>query len=140
MQAEKKILRTREREQNNPLPNGQVRVFRNPTEDKLNFDSPNFFDVIRWNEVPPEYISSPPYIKNFTVQEIKRNKVDNNVLKNSPNALNHSQHCEGKVKITSQAVENIIGKEKQEGNLVSGVKSREKYTSAKKTKKADFLR
>ena len=112
------ILQAYERYQNN---NGEVRIFTNPTEDQLNWNSPNFFHILRWKTLPAEYITLPPVLRHFTPYQLKKYLVDPSSL-NFPNFLCHSQKVEEMVKKTTESVTKNVGFEKQFGNFVTGNK------------------
>ena len=141
-QIQKKALkiileaRAREREQNT----GEIRLFETPTEDKLNFDAPNFFEVLRWNELKPEDITPPPLLSIYSDDELKES-LEGKPL-NVPRLLCHSQHVEGAVQKTTKSVTKNIGHANQKSNLVGAGSSREKYPHPgrnKKLKKEEFL-
>ena len=135
--ALKLILQARARERGKNT--GEIRYFILPTEDQLNFDAPNFFEVLRWNELEPEYITPPPLLRNFSDNELIESL--NGTPLNIPRFLCHSQHCENAVQKTTAAVTKNIGHTSQISNIVAAGSSREQYpkSNSQKLKNEDFL-
>ena len=137
--ALKIILEARERERANVT--GEIRYFINPTKDQLNLDAPNFLEVLKWNQLPLEYITPPPLFRNFSDDELKESLTGKPL--NIPRFLCHSQHCERNVQETTKSVTKNIGHENQKSSMIGANKSREKYPHpgrGKKLKKEDFLK
>ena len=130
--------RARQREQDT----GDVRYFINPTEDQLDFNAPNFLEVLKWNQLPLEYITPPPLFKSFSDEELIESIKPKGKPLNIPRYLCHSQHCEENVQKTTKSVTKNIGHNNQKSSLIGANESREKYPHpgrGKKLKKEDFL-
>ena len=130
--------RARERAENT----GEIRYFINPKEDQLNFDAPNFLEVLRWNQLPLDYITPPPLFKDFSDDELRESIKPKGKPLNIPRFLCHSQHCEGCILKTTKSVTKNIGYANQKSSIIGANSSREKYphpSRTKKLKKEDFL-
>ena len=80
--------------------------------------------LFRWNELPPEYITFPPVLRNFSNEELKEG------LKrglNLPDFPCHSRGNEMNVKQTSLSVAKNIGEEQQKSNIVTTNESRRSH-------------
>ena len=94
-----------------------------------------FFFLIRWNDLPEDYITFPPILRNFSNEELK-DGLKNGL--NLPDFPCHSRGNEMNVKQTSLSVAKNIGEERQKSNIVSTGESRKTNGSAKKFKKVDL--
>ena len=126
------ILRARAYELQKP-PN-YVRIFQNPLPSQLDYNSQNFFDVLLWDQLPNDYITPPPILRNFSNGDLKSSLIIDKI----PRFLCHSQGNEFHVANTTKAVSKKIGKEQQKSNIISTIQSRKNY-NCKKFKKCDDL-
>ena len=115
-----------------------IRYFKKPTLAQIDVNAPDFFNILRWDELPPEYVTFTPILKLFTIPQIRQCVTDMNFHKLLPQLVCHTQRCEEWVHKTSDAVTKNQGHEKQLGNMVAAGESR-MQNPLKKMKKIDHV-
>ena len=111
-----------------------VRPFFPPLADYINWDLENisFFDILKWTELPPEFVTPSPVMNIYTVDEVK--DYYNLIF---PDFKCHSQRCEADMKDIAETVFKNVGQEKQKTSLVCNIESRDTYNCTK-FRKEDF--
>ena len=112
-----------------------VRRFFPPNAHQINFDNLDnisFFDVLKWNELPDDFVTPSPVMNIYTVDEVE--DYDNLIF---PDFKCHSQKCEADMKDIAETVFKNVGQEKQKTSLVCNIESRDTY-SCTKFRKEDF--
>ena len=137
------IERARHRRLNNPTQN--VRLFKYPTQDMINFEADTIMELLNLTEIEannPEYITEPPLLMDLALEELREihqncvetgtyplkylcdetlNGGDQNFLtlgKNLASLKCHSIWNEKAVQMTTRAVKKHIGHDKQSGAII----------------------
>ena len=85
--AEEIILRARKYQSKQR--STEVRKFMKPWRALLNIEAENAFDILRWNELPEEYISAPPILSEISNRDLKKITLnDVPALKSHSQAIN----------------------------------------------------
>ena len=117
---------------NNHKDRTDVRKFTLPEDHQIRDNVRNFFTVLDWRSLDPEYVTPPPVLSIYTDEELR--DYNNLVL---PNFKNHNQECERVMQDIENSVGSNIGHEKQKASLICTSASRNAY-NYKKFKKDDF--
>ena len=110
----------------------EVRKFVHPTKIQLNFLANTVFDVLKWDELPEEYISAPPLLSKYSNRELRKISVED-----LPKIKSHSQDNERQIKETTRAAAMRIGVMNQKKCILTTQTSREKRPT--EMNKSDFF-
>ena len=105
------------KKQNCPL--SDVRKFKVP---ELNWSANSYYELIDIDKVEPTVYSSPPLFANYSIDEIKEKKFDQDFFRIPV----HSQAVERAVYLTSIAAETVVGYEDRHGFILNKIKRAEK--------------
>ena len=110
----------------------RIRKFRKPGK-FLNFKAQSYDELIDFKQFKPSLYSSPPLLRDHSLQDIKTKNFDDDIMK----VPAHSQHVERFVYLTSQAGLYARGEEAMDAWVLNKVISSEKYSP--KSTKGQFL-